>query len=273
MTLVKFLNQFHHQILGPVQGPKVVFLHGLMGSGANWRKITAQLQNAYHILVFDQRGHGRSFHPESGYAPEDYADDLAHILDDLSWEKVILVWHSMGGRNALNFAFRWPHRVSKLVLEDISPGLAEQATSYIEGLLKLVPSPFASRAEAKIFLLEEFPAHLAGNPRAEQLAQYFYSNIEEKSNGQADWRFSKSGVLASLREGRSQERWSELQTLTMPVLVVRGANSPDLSRQDFDRMLQLNSKVHGVEIPDAGHWVHSDQPELFLRELELFFEA
>lgn len=268
-----YLDQFHHQILGSVHGPKAVFLHGLMGSGANWRKITARLENAYHILVFDQRGHGRSFHAPSGYRPEDYADDLAKILDDLGWEKVILVGHSLGGRNALNFASRWPHRVTGLVIEDITPGSDDSTIAHIEGLLQLVPTPFASRTEAKNFLLSEFPAKIANNARAEQLAQFFYSNIEEKEDGRADWRFSKAGILASLHEGRRRERWDEFQGLKMPTLVVRGAESNDLPRADFDRMLKLNPMARGVEIPEAGHWVHADQPELFSEELKKFFST
>jgi len=266
-----YLDQFHHQILGPNQGPKVVFLHGLMGSGANWRKITTQLEDDYHILVFDQRGHGRSLQPEKGYRPEDYADDLSKILDDLSWEKIILVGHSMGGRNALNFASRWPQRVMGLVLEDISPGSDDETVSHIEGLLALVPTPFESRAAAKSFLLEQFPQLIKGNKRAEQLGQYFYSNIEEKPNGQADWRFYKPGVLASLKEGRVQERWHELQSLNMPTLVVRGETSTDLTLEHFAKMQSLNKNVQGVEIAAAGHWVHSDQPQQFLQTLKSFF--
>src|SRR4051812_15656878 len=116
------LSQFHHQIAGNPAGHKLVFLHGLMGSASNWRKITPAFENDYQILIYDQRGHGRSFKPISGYTPADFAGDLKNIIDELGWEKIHLVGHSMGGRNALEFAQLFPRRIDHLVIEDITPG-------------------------------------------------------------------------------------------------------------------------------------------------------
>lgn len=264
------LNQFNYQILGNSQGPKLVFLHGLMGGAANWRKITQAFTDECHILIYDQRGHGRSFHPQKGYAPEDYAADLHFILQELGWNKIRLVGHSMGGRNALNFSFQWPELVQAVVLEDIGPDANPQAVSRIERLLALVPTPFASRTEAKKFLLNEFVEQIKDDPHAMTLAQYFYTNIEEK-NGVADWRFSKDGILESLRAGRTKERWHELSGLKMPTLVVRGQDSSDLSHEIFLKMKAANPLVRGIEIPGAGHWVHYDQPQLFVETLQEFF--
>src|SRR5690606_37393571 len=123
----------------------------------NWRKITSALQQEYEILIFDQRGHGRSFHPKDSYQPEDYARDLEQILDELDWKTILLVGHSMGGRNALVFASQFPHRVNALVLVDISPEADERAVERIEFLLNLVPVPFESKEKAKVFFEEEFP--------------------------------------------------------------------------------------------------------------------
>lgn len=266
------LDQFHYQLLGNPSGPKLVFLHGLMGSAANWRKITNLFADAYHILIYDQRGHGRSFQPASGYRPEDYADDLAKILDELAWEKVLLVGHSMGGRNALNFASRWPHRVIGLCLEDISAEGDQEGVNRIENLLALVPTPFASRIEAKHYLLEEFPRKLKQKD-AMTLAQYFYSNMADQTDGTTDWRFSKSGVLASLYEGRTRDRWDELKKLSMPTLLVRGQESPDLRADVYERMLAANPMIQGAEIGPSGHWVHFDQPEKFAVVLRKFFDS
>ena len=72
-----YLQNFKYELAGQEGQPKLVFLHGVMGSGANWRKITSLLQDRFQILTFDQRGHGRSFKPKSGYAPEDYAGNRA----------------------------------------------------------------------------------------------------------------------------------------------------------------------------------------------------
>lgn len=92
---MSFLKQFNFDIRGPEDGPKLVFLHGLMGSWTNWRRIFADFETSYRILSFDQRGHGKSLRPDDGYAPEDFAGDLVTILKELGWQTVRLVGHSM----------------------------------------------------------------------------------------------------------------------------------------------------------------------------------
>ena len=92
----------------------------------NWRRITPHFEQEYQILIFDQRGHGQSFHPPSGYFPKHYAQDLEDILKELGWNHIYLVGHSLGGRNALAFASKFTHRVGKLVVEDIGPHKKEE---------------------------------------------------------------------------------------------------------------------------------------------------
>ena len=85
------LSDFNYKIYGPPEGRKWVFLHGLMGFLNNWRTVISHLESTECCLTLDQRGHGRSFKPDSGYAPEDYANDLKIILDELKFENVLLL--------------------------------------------------------------------------------------------------------------------------------------------------------------------------------------
>jgi pimeloyl-ACP methyl ester carboxylesterase len=265
-----YLDNFHYQLTGNPHGHKLVFLHGLMGSAANWRRITPAFEDQFHILTFDQRGHGRSFHPENGYHPRDYAQDLLHILDDLGWNSSCLVGHSMGGRNALEFAAHFSQRVKALVLEDIGPDASSLAVNRIDRLLEQVPTPFASRTEAKDFFEHRYPEKISFYPQPQVVSRFFLSNIEQKPDGTHDWRFAKNAILQSMREGRNEDRWDQFRNLKMPVLVVRGANSQDLPKAVFERMLQVLPSAKGAVVPDAGHWVHFDQPEAFIRIVKEF---
>lgn len=268
---MKYLDRFHYQISGNPQGHKLVFLHGLMGSAANWLRIVPAFQAEFHILTFDQRGHGRSFHPADGYHPRDYAQDLKHILEELGWNSSALVGHSMGGRNALEFALHFSQRVKVLVLEDIGPESNYAAIERIQKLLAAVPTPFRSRAEAKDFFENQYPQKIAFYPQAEVVSRFFLSNIETKPDGTLDWRFAKEAIMKSMREGRNEDRWDAFANLKIPVLVVRGEKSEDLPRPVFERMLAVLSGVRGEEILGAGHWVHFDQSEAFIRVLKRFF--
>ncbi len=266
-----YLAQFNYQLLGPENGRKWVFLHGLMGYALNWRRIATGLQQSEQILIYDQRGHGKSWKPLKGYAAEDYAEDLNQILQELKWQKIILVGHSMGGRNALEFAHLHPEKVEQLIIEDIGPEANMAAVDFYKWLFSVIPTPFANKLAAKEFFLNSFCSVIQGRTQnPETLGQYLYSNITELSDGSADWRFSTEAMLASVVQGRARDRWDVLRALPMPTLVIRGENSGELSRDTFERMSLSNPRIEGVEISNAGHWVHSDQPEEFLQVIRKF---
>lgn len=266
------LSEFHYQIYGNAQRPKIVFLHGLMGFLNNWRKIIHYFENDYQCLSFDQRGHGRSIKPEQGYSPADYAEDLLNILDELGWQKIILVGHSMGGRNALSFTVSHPSRVEKLVVEDIAPSDQNpEGWRYFERLLGVVPTPFKSRAEAREFFQNELKTRLSPKENADMLSAYFYANMEDKADGTVSWRFSPEAILETAKAARSQDRWEEVKKISVPTLWIRGGNSLTLLREDYEKILSMNSLIQGVEIPDSGHWVHAEQPVAFVDALKNFF--
>lgn len=276
--MTSYLSQFNYQFMraggqaasvADASNPslrKFIFLHGLMGFGLNWRKIATSLRPQDLALVFDQRGHGKSMKPATGYAPSDYADDVELIVSELGWNQFILVGHSMGGRNALCYASRFPERLTHLVIEDIGPEGRSAAIEFYRQMLASIPTPFASKLAAKEFFMNEFlKLDQGSHPRT--LGQYLYANIMENPDGTADWRFSAEAILASVQQGRVRPQWEEFKSLEMPTLVIRGENSTELSRDVFDEMLDLNPRVRGIEISNAGHWVHSDQPAQFVRAL------
>lgn len=264
------LKDFNHQIYGPANGKKWVFLHGLMGFLNNWRRIITELEATECCLAYDQRGHGRSIKPDEGYQPDDYANDLKVILDELGWEKVILVGHSMGGRNALNFASRFPEYLNKLIIEDIAPSGDPDGWKYYERLLKAVPTPFKNRAEARGFFQNEFKAKVQTRESVDVISAYFYANMEDQGDGTISWRFSPQAVIASAQQARAQDRWQELKRIQAPCLWIRGENSRELSREDWEKILLANTLIQGVEIPKAGHWVHSDQASAFVEAIKGF---
>lgn len=260
------LSLFNYQILGDAANPKLVFLHGIMGFASNWRTIARQLDDRFQILLFDQRGHGKSFHPSTGYSASDYAGDLLGILDALKWETCSLVGHSMGGRVAVQAASQAPDRVEKLVVVDVGPQLDMQSMLVVEEQLNSVPTPFESRDEAREFFDTTFLQRYG----SEMLKQFFYANLEEKADGQFHWKFSKQAILETLWKARTLDQAQQFAELRMPTLLVRGANSTHLPQDMFDEVLAQNPNIQGSVIKGAGHWVHAEKPEQMLEELQRF---
>ena len=79
---MSILENINCSISGSPGGRRWVFVHGLMGFLNNWRRITSSFGPSETCLVYDQRGHGKSFKPETGYTPEDYAQDLKDLTID-----------------------------------------------------------------------------------------------------------------------------------------------------------------------------------------------
>ncbi len=264
------LSDFNYKIYGPSNGRKWVFLHGLMGFLNNWRTVISHLESTECCLAFDQRGHGRSLKTETRYAPENYANDLKMILDELGWDQVILVGHSMGGKNALNFGSRFPERLLKLVIEDISPAQDIDGWKYYADLLAAVPAPFANRTQARQFFQGEFKTKVKSRNSIDVISAYLYANMTDLDDGQVGWRFSPEAIIASARQARATDHWAEVQALKTPTLWIRGAQSQELSRENFDKILSMNRVIQGAEVAGAGHWVHSEQALSFVAEIRQF---
>mgnify|MGYP003683134381 CR=1 FL=1 len=250
------LKEFKYQIIGEDSSPKLIFLHGMMGRGKNWQSIAKNFSKSFQCLIYDQRGHGESMKPKSGYSLEDYAQDLKEILDGLGWsEPIYLVGHSMGGRVSLFFADRYPELVKKLVIVDIGPTSDWDSMLSIQEKMNFVPVPFATRQEARSFMENEF----LGKYKNKMVMEFFYSNLV-KSGDVYDWVFSPSAITQTLEFSRLADYWSEFKSLSMQTLLIRGGLSSDLTQEDFEKVVANNSNISGKVVEGAGHWVHAEKP-------------
>ena len=269
--VMSILEKINHQIAGEPGAPRLVLLHGLMGSAANWQRAVNQFSRRFEVLTYDQRGHGRSWHPESDYAPDDFAEDLRLLMKELGWSQSFVLGHSMGGRNALVFASRYPELCQKLILEDIGPDGDQMNVDRITRMLEAVPAPFADRETAKSYFDGDFrkgPGQEFASP--DVMARYLYSNLRKGADDLWNWRFSKQGVVDALRLGRATETWEEWQSLKCPVLVLRGEKSVEFRKEVYLRMLEALPHAKGIVFDDCGHWIHHERPEEFVKTVVEF---
>lgn len=243
--------------------PALVFIHGLLGWGLNWSPILKYFEPEYHIITYDQRGHGRSFHPDKGYAPEDYAKDLKEILDEMDIKNAHLVGHSMGARTAQCFAAQYPGRTLSLTIEDMGPNPETASTLSTQQMILSVPVPFKSKADMDAFFETEFKVKTASEDTQKSvMANFLKANLTRQPNGQINWRFYLEGILETLEEGL-KPRWTEFKCIEVPTLVLRGEESKHLSTETLTLMKESLPHIETVVIPNVGHWIHYQAPELF----------
>ncbi len=106
----------HHQVLGNLEGPALVFINSLGSDLRIWQEVVPAFLNRYRVVLYDKRGHGLSDAPPAPYMMDDLTDDLLALLDHLRIESAALVGLSVGGMIAQRLAVRAPHRVRALTL-------------------------------------------------------------------------------------------------------------------------------------------------------------
>ena len=262
---------FHVTEWGSPQGRPIVMLHGIRGYAETFAGIAAALQPEYRIIAYDQRGRGQTdWDTERNYYTDTYVDDLGAVADQLSLHEFDLLGHSMGGINAIVYAARNPRRVRRLVIEDAGPGAFENSDGArrIQHELAHTPASFPTWKAASDFMRELRPT-VAEHARQQRLESMLMAAPE----GGYRWRYDHAGI-AQTRLHPDPARILALDPyvsrIACDTLLVRGGRSDYLQPAMAGQMLTLNPRIQTVAIPDAGHYVHDDQPEVFAREVGRF---
>lgn len=264
------LERWNYKIIGNPQAPRLVFLHGLMGSLNNWLKVVSYFKEDFEILIFDQRGHGRSFHGAS-YKVADYVQDLDILINHLGWDRFHLVGHSLGAIVACQYSFSYPKKVLSLCIEDMDMEPRKDIGLKIEKLLLSIPTPFKDKISYELFFKEQVPLLTENFFQPKLLGSFLAMNIIESDKGVRDWRFHRYGMVESLREARGQSFYAKYFAICCPVLIIRGSKSEDLPSKAYQKMLTHKS-AQGVELL-SGHWVHIEQSKGFSKALLDFIQG
>lgn len=239
----------HFRSLG--SGRPIVILHGLFGSSDNWGTVARELSGEFHIVLVDQRDHGRSPHTDRVTYPL-MAEDVHALVVRLGLKDITLVGHSMGGKTAMWFAHRWPELVKQLVSVDMGPReypLSNQAP-IIEAL---TTSDLAGKTSRK-----EVEQHLARYVPEPGVQQFLLKSLYWETPEKLAWRFNVPVIARDINDILAA---APAETIRVPSLFIRGGQSDYITRADIPALKEQfpNSRIETVDF--AGHWVHAQAPE------------
>ena len=247
------------------KGQLLVFIHGILGFWRNFYSISQAFKKNHTCLLYDQRGHGLSAHRKP-YTTGQLVQDLKNLLEDLNWDKTILIGHSLGGHIAYLFAHRYPECVQKMIIVDASPWPLEEQKEKIKNILTHLPISFSNRIKARDF----FKQAVQTNVFSKTMADFLMASLTKNSQGTVEFVFDRKGLLNLLDNVRENNNSSLIKTLKTPTLVLRGEHSTHFLRSDFERNLRLNPLIIGKEIKNSGHWIHYEQAQTFIKVLKEF---
>ncbi|MGE0685835.1 MAG: alpha/beta fold hydrolase [Dehalococcoidia bacterium] len=240
--------------------PALLLLHGLQDCARNWDGFAAAVRDRYHVIALDHRGHGDSPWADT-YHLEDYVAELAGVIEALDLRDLTLMGHSAGGKNSFIYASRHPERLRRLLIVEmdpdaVNPGSATMFVRYksesddypdLAAVVERIRSRQPRSSEA---ILEHDAVHLT----------------KPNASGGLTWKRDRNLVLKYERP----DAWEYLPKIAVPTLIVRGADSPLLTGPVAARMHEQIPGSLLVEIPDAGHWVHLEQPDRFREAVSRF---
>jgi esterase len=251
----------HSRIEG--EGKSLLIIHGFLGMSDNWKSFGAlYAAKGFQVHILDLRNHGKSFHSED-FSYDIMAQDVLEYCQNHNLNQVSIIGHSMGGKVAMLFATNYPEMVEKLIVADIGPKYyAPHHQDILAGLNAVDFTSKPDRASVEETLYPFIPDF--------GTRQFLMKNLYWKEPGKLDFRFNlkvfneKIEVIgtALLEEALFEK----------PTLFIRGGNSRYILDTDLPEIKKHFPNFELATIPNVGHWLHAENPQLFFEETIKFLK-
>lgn len=285
MSLIKVRGVEHYyewipQPANSQKKPVMVFIHGWGGSARYWESTANALSDTFDCLLYDLRGFGRSAASSSAtrsrlpqepiellYEMEDYAEDLAVLLDALELSRVYINAHSLGASAATMFLNRYPERVERAVLtcsgvfeyEEKSFTAFHKIGGYV---VKFRPRWFLNIPFAGLM----FMARFLHRPLPATVSRAFLEDYLE-----ADYNAALGTMLTAVSKYAAEVMPQEFAKVGVPTLLISGQYDKIIPAALGRRAAELSEKVEYFEIPGTAHFPMLEKPAVYLERVREFF--
>jgi pimeloyl-ACP methyl ester carboxylesterase len=247
----------------------VAYLHGLFGQGRNWMQIAKGVSGPEGTdtrgLLIDLPNHGRSPWTEDFSFHSAARAVLETVEQEAPGETWTLVGHSLGGKTAMVAALERPDLIERLCVVDVAPrdygGLA-RFSRYVEEMQRLPLDELTSRADAEERFEESHPGVKA----------FLLQNLR-RDGERWRWQHNLDLVARDIEAGTAGRMggWpvapGDYEPYPHPVLWIAGGDSDYVCDEDTEPMRELFPLVRQVTVKGAGHWVHTEAPEIVVGAL------
>ncbi len=248
------MDILHSKIYGAdLPGTPLLVFHGLFGMLDNWGSFGKETGELFPVHLIDLRNHGKSFHSEE-MSHDDLAHDISHYMDFHGIEKANLLGHSLGGKAAMQFAVKYPVKVEKLIVVDISP---KAYPPHHQGILKALQSVDFQQAETRQAVEETLQQYIP----EKSVIQFLTKNLYWTDDKKLAWRFNLNTLAGKYDEFVANA--IKFGVFSGETLFIAGAKSKYILPEDEFLIKQQFPNANIVQIPDAGHWVQAENPKDF----------
>lgn len=251
----------HYQEIG--DGAPLIILHGLFGSGDNWRSIARQLGDQARVFAVDMPNHGNSPHTDDMSYPA-MADAVYELIVALDLGSAFVLGHSMGGKAGMALALAHPNAVRGLIVADIAPKSYPQRHHEIIAAMKEVAAATpSSRGEAEEILAKRIPSKSVRAFLLKSLRKRDGGNASQSREADAGyhWALNIDGISECYAGLTS---WPDIDgAYDGPSLFIAGGTSDYVDPEDITDIQRLFPHAVLESIDEAGHWLHVEQRRTF----------
>jgi pimeloyl-ACP methyl ester carboxylesterase len=274
--------RLHFVDWGNESAPPMLLLHGGRDHARSWDWVARDLRRDYHVIAPDLRGHGDSAWAIGGmYSQSEFVLDVTQLVEALQLPPLTVIAHSMGGSVALQFTGTFPERVKKLVaIEGMGPppemlaryvGVPtwQRMHNWIEAMQKLAgrtPRRYPSIDAAAQRMQDENPFL-----SAEQARHLTIHGVARNEDRTFSWKFDNYVRAFGPYRFDLEEMKSIWGRIRCPTLLIRGSESW-ASDPEEDGRIGFFRNARSINIDGAGHWVHHDRLDEFLRVVRAFLD-
>lgn len=267
-------NPLNYLEWGDPNAPCLVFIAAIRSPAYIWRRVAERLEDRYRCVAINLSGHGDSGpFPVREFTPEVWVDDLSAFSHQLDLGPVTIVTFSVVAAGvAVDFAASYPERTCALVLIDGGAGYSKERVAEARTRMRAMPAEFPDWETALAYRKSMSDGATAPAGAWEERAPY---TLRRLPNGKVTWKYD---LLLQERwpgedgfrntGGRDPSVWERVQC---PILVMK-ANSPQITPEDCDRIVQYGKSSRWVEVPSKTHFVIDENLEGLLERLEPFLE-
>lgn len=239
-------------------GLPAIFLHGITSNSAVFEPLLLGLKEHFRCISVDQRGHGLSDKPESGYGAKDYAEDVIALIKTLNDRPAIIVGNSLGARNGIEVAAMAPELIKCVVAIDFTPFIEKEVLDALEARVMAGDRIYKSRQEIEDYLHDRYPLMPPDAVRRRAMSAY-----QEVDDGFKPLASPKAMALTAA--GLRDDLAPAFRKVTCPMLVVRGALSKFTSAAALEKSRQLRPDLPVLVVDKVDHYVNEEAPEVIIK--------
>ncbi len=251
--------RLYYRLEGHPGHPPLMLVHPVGADLSIWDHVVPALTRQFHVLRYDQRGHGGSDTLPGDYTVDQLASDLLAMADVAGWQRFAVCGISIGAMTAARVAATAPERITHLAVCSAAPVMGQPPGGWDGRARDARAQGMAASADGMVARMFSAAHRASGDPLIDTLRTVCQ-------------RMDANGYAASLAVLRDTDLRPVLGQVQAPTLVMTGQDDP-LVHADAAQAFLAGVRQARHVVMDGGHFPPVEQPTAFVAELTRFLSA